>query len=399
MRKFLPLLVVGVLVLSGLGAVALNVEKESNKKSIVTENLGGPRDYTHTVLVEAGMRTGCPACPATNAAWKSIYASGNYDFEYVGLIYEYNTKAYQRFLSFNPKYVPTSYFDGGQYVCVGTNYNTFYNYLNSAGSRTVPDLEATISASWLGDAKIEISLSIKNNDINDYPGTLRVYVVELVSPRWNDYNGQPYGHALLDFPWQQTININSGDTFEDSKVWDGAAAGYSDIDPENIQVILAVFDDTPHQSYSDPPSGNPFWAYYSDECIATLIEESPNNPPEKPTIDGPTSGKPGTAYTYTFCTTDPDGDDVSYYVDWGDGTTTDWTTPSASGVNVTVSHKWTKKGTYTIKAKAKDIYGAESDWTTLSMSIPRTISINVFLQRFFERFPHAFPILRRLLGL
>jgi len=35
-----------------------------------------------------------------------------------------------RFSQFNPKYVPTSYWDGGQFVYPGTNYGTFYNYLD-----------------------------------------------------------------------------------------------------------------------------------------------------------------------------------------------------------------------------------------------------------------------------
>ncbi|MGF3554217.1 MAG: PKD domain-containing protein, partial [Thermoplasmatota archaeon] len=74
------------------------------------------------------------------------------------------------------------------------------------------------------------------------------------------------------------------------------------------------------------------------------------------------------------------------------------TTPSASGDNVTVTHKWTKKGTYQVKAKAKDIYGSESGWTTISVSVPRVISVNVLLHRILERFPHAFPILRKIIA-
>lgn len=123
-----------------------------------------------------------------------------------------------------------------------------------------------------------------------------------------------------------------------------------------------------------------------------------NNPPVAPTIDGPAQGKPNVNYNYILNAVDPEGDDVSYYVDWGDGTNSGWTTPSTSGDDVTLTHKWTKKGTYAVKAKAKDIYDAESGWTTISVSIPRTMSINVLLQRFFERFPHAFPILRNILA-
>ena len=354
MKKYILLVIIGTLIISGFGAGALNV---NNEKIVSNED---PRDYTHTVLVEAGLRKGCPQCPATNTAWKSIYAGGNYDFEFVGLIYQKNPKALQRFNSFNPRYVPTSYFDGGQYVCVGTNYNTFYNYLDSSGSRTVPDLVGEVNAMWLGNAKIDISISVENNDNNDYPGTLRVYVVEIVS-RWTDYNNQPYGHALLDFPWNQAIDIDSGDTFEDSKVWDGAAAGYADIDPDNIQVILAVFDDTPYTSYSDPPSGYPFNAYYADETVAALVYVPP--PPDKPTITGPTTGDPLVEYEYTFVATHPDGEDLDYWIDWGDGTTDGWLGTFESGEEIIVPHTFDEAGIFEITAKARDIIGGEGEWS------------------------------------
>jgi len=95
-----------------------------------------------------------------------------------------------------------------------------------------------------------------------------------------------------------------------------------------------------------------------------------NQPPEAPTITGKTNGKAGTEYEYKFKATDPDGDNVKYYIDWGDGTE-EWTTFHASGEEVTIGHTWTEQGTYTIRAKAKDVYGAESDWGTLKVTMPK----------------------------
>jgi len=73
MRKILPLLVVGIFVLSGLGAVAINVDNEildiENIEYEKPSSSTSPRDYTHTVLVEVGTRTTCSACPASNTAW------------------------------------------------------------------------------------------------------------------------------------------------------------------------------------------------------------------------------------------------------------------------------------------------------------------------------------------
>ncbi|MGF3554319.1 MAG: M14 family zinc carboxypeptidase, partial [Thermoplasmatota archaeon] len=44
-----------------------------------------------------------------------------------------------------------------------------------------------------------------------------------------------------------------------------------------------------------------------------------NENPNKPVINGPTVGNPGIEYEYTFNATDPDGDTLEYYINWGDG--------------------------------------------------------------------------------
>jgi len=96
-----------------------------------------------------------------------------------------------------------------------------------------------------------------------------------------------------------------------------------------------------------------------------------NCPPSLPTIDGPGSGDAGEVYTYSFASTDPDNDDISSYtIDWGDDSIDIIEGTFDSGEIITVNHTWNKRGTYIIKAKAKDIYGIESDWGTLSVKMP-----------------------------
>jgi hypothetical protein len=371
MKRILPVIIVGVLVLSGLGASAL----QSDTQEPVTSP--SPKDYTHTVLVEVGTATWCPSCPASNAAWHSIYGEGTYDFEYTELVDDMNPDAHTRFYEFNPAWVPTSYWDGGMFVYPGTNQGTFVANLNSAGARIVPDLVTTLSAAWLGDAEMQITYNVQNNEVTNYPGKLRIYVQELES-RWNDYSGNPYHHALIDMAKNIVIDIPAGEAISDSFTWSGSAAGYPDVIMENLQVILGVFDDEAHTGYSDPPSGNPFNAYYSDECIAVLPTEGPvNSPPNVPTIQGPTSGTAGTPYTYTFSSIDPDGDDVYYCVNWSDGTGEVCTGPFPSGQPVTASHTWTEPGTYLIKIKAHDTYDAESDTGTYEVTIGEAPSMQI----------------------
>jgi outer membrane protein assembly factor BamB len=113
----------------------------------------------------------------------------------------------------------------------------------------------------------------------------------------------------------------------------------------------------------------------------------PGPNPLKPTISGPNNGKTNTPYTYTFTSLDPDEDQVSYYIEWDDGNITDWTSFQPSGEPYTESHIWTEKDTYTIRAKAKDTFGLESDWGTLTVTMPKDKSTNNVLFRLVERFP------------
>lgn len=98
-----------------------------------------------------------------------------------------------------------------------------------------------------------------------------------------------------------------------------------------------------------------------------------NTPPQTPTVTGPTNGKPNESYEYTITAIDPDGDTLSYLIDWGDGLTSGWVGPYSSGSQVKLSHSWGTLGTYQIRGKAKDINEVESSW---SDSIPMNISVS-----------------------
>ena len=122
--------------------------------------------------------------------------------------------------------------------------------------------------------------------------------------------------------------------------------------------------------------------------------------PTPPSIVGKENGVAGKTYYYTFNSTDPDEDDIYYYVDWGDGTFEDWFGPFESGKKTTCTHVWEKTGTYLLKVKAKDTYGAESDWAELTVTMPRNKAIyNSFIIQILEKIANSFPILKYLLGL
>ncbi|MFA5103015.1 MAG: PQQ-binding-like beta-propeller repeat protein [Candidatus Thermoplasmatota archaeon] len=127
---------------------------------------------------------------------------------------------------------------------------------------------------------------------------------------------------------------------------------------------------------------------------------APDEPPSEPTITGAEQGKIKQSYDYVVGATDPDGDNVSYYIDWGDGSTTGWLGPYDSGQEVTQSHTWSKKGTYTVMVMARDGHGLLSDWTKLPVTMPYSYEKPQFpfIHWLLERFPNAFPLLRYLIG-
>ena len=124
----------------------------------------------------------------------------------------------------------------------------------------------------------------------------------------------------------------------------------------------------------------------------------PNDPPNPPNIVGPTSGKVGVLYEYTFNATDPNGDNISYFIDWGDETSSGWTEYTASGTEVKLKHTWSEQGTYIIRAKAKDIFGLDSNWGELTVTMPRNKVLD-FILNLLNWLSEQFPILGRLLNL
>ncbi len=112
-----------------------------------------------------------------------------------------------------------------------------------------------------------------------------------------------------------------------------------------------------------------------DITISIINNEAlENNPPEKPSINGPSTGNKDTEYEYTFSTSDPDGDDVFYYIDWGDNSSNEWLGSFKSGEEVKSSHIWDEDGEYIIRIKSKDMDNAESDWETLEVTMPKNKS-------------------------
>jgi len=105
--------------------------------------------------------------------------------------------------------------------------------------------------------------------------------------------------------------------------------------------------------------------YKTEWVLLSIVENttydfvltSGNHAPEAPTIRGKCIIREPGPYDYKFKAKDPDGDDIRYYIDWGDGSfeVTDY---NASGEEVIVTHTWNHICTPLVVAYAVDIHGA-----------------------------------------
>ena len=149
----------------------------------------------------------------------------------------------------------------------------------------------------------------------------------------------------------------------------------------------------PIASWASPAiaDGKLFFGCYNLYCFRD------SNPPDAPIITGPTQGTAGAEYEYFFTITDPDDDAMYIRIDWEIGPGK-WDGPFPSGSVVRYNYTWKNKGKYKIRAQTQDIYGLNSDWGELKVTMPRVRNAHNFpFVRFLERLINYYPILRNLL--
>jgi hypothetical protein len=237
----------------------------------------------------------------------------------------------------------------------GSEYWNYSNWLDITDDEKAPD-------TWTWDDVKNLSCRVIAEF--DGIGSAWVTIVEIYVTEVYAFSG--YVNISADV----TDNIQVNEVF--------LSLQYPDFSVENISITQNMTDNNYYcnRTYDQPgvyifhiwandTSGN-------DNISADYSFEIVNQPPSPPVISGPINGKVGTSYTYTFTSTDPDDDDIAeYIINWGDGPDETITGPFPSGTPQSKSHTWTSQGTFTIKAKSKDIHGAESDWGELTVTIPK----------------------------
>jgi hypothetical protein len=141
----------------------------------------------------------------------------------------------------------------------------------------------------------------------------------------------------LGHPVEYQVNWGDGDTSD----WDSDGTLSHTWDTAGYYTIQARARCAEH---TDVMSA---WATMRGTIHIQYVAETVSEPTS---MSGPTTGEPGTQYTFTFSGASSDlGHSVAYQVDWGDGKTSSWDSVG------TFSHSWNADGIYIIKAYAKCI--------------------------------------------
>lgn len=201
--------------------------------------------------------------------------------------------------------------------------------INVIGANHAPNTPETPSGPSTGQVGIAYTFSTKTTDLDG----------DAIKYGW-DWDGD----GTVD-EWSALMSSGSTDTR--THMWSTAGTYAIQVRAEDSKAGLSAFS-TPK----------------------TIIITS-NSAPNKPSISGPAIGRIGRSYSFSATTTDPNGDQLSYWFDWADGTNSGWIGPYDSGQIASMSHIWNTQGSYSIKVKAKDASGAESVWSDpLPVSMP-----------------------------
>jgi len=323
MKKITLILIMSAIMMTS--AFPVSFSASTSPSSVQT------KAFTHTMFAELGTELPCPNCHIAREALHKIYTSNDYPFYYVSIVDFVNDAAAARIDEFNIGGYPTVWFDGGYRVDVGglaEDEQYYRQSLADSGIYAVSNIDVNLSATWLGNAQIDINIIVFNYESSTYNGHIHVYVTEVESTMgWNDTFGHPYTFPFLDYAFNQDISMISHGTWTGSLIWDGhnyndgQGHDFGNIQFGNLQVIAVVFNSEIHQGFSDPPSENPFDAYYVDNAAGVWLGTP--HPPAVPSNPNPVNGATNIDVTKDISWTNSEHEDIGedVYSDLYFGTT------------------------------------------------------------------------------
>jgi hypothetical protein len=217
------------------------------------------------------------------------------------------------------------------------------------------------------DVPVKVSLVWTDKEAPSGTGSGRTLTndlnLEVISPSGAVYRGNAFSGG-----WTQAgANAMS--------IFDYCGDGWDDTN--NVENVYIHVDDVEIGFYTvrvkaNLIAGDGVNVGYNSQDYALVVynglEDLPYEPPSKPS--GPDTGTRNVPYCFTSSATEPEGEDIFFLFNWGDGTSSGWLGPYCSGSTVTASHSWDTLGEYEIKVRIRDVDNNQSGW-----SEPHTISI------------------------
>ena len=172
-----------------------------------------------------------------------------------------------------------------------------------------------------------------------------------------------YDYGILILPTAKTNYIYHNNFINNSK---HAYGGTHNIWDDDYPSGGNYWDNyTGTDTNGDGIGDTPYYVPVDNEDHYPFMEPSgwdKNYPPYMINLSGPEYGKPGIEYHYLAKFYDINSDSFYCMFDWGDESYSAWLGPYHSGEAIHAHHAWIN-GVYSIKVKAKDILGAEGEWS------------------------------------
>jgi hypothetical protein len=254
--------------------------------------------------------------------------------------------------------------------------------------------EVIVSHTWIEEDRFDVKA--RSIDAWDESPWSTPYIVKIGNqpPSNPDITGQRYGDPDEEITYTFIAYDEEGEDIKYEIDWGDGTTTETNYQPSGTQITETHSWDTKNDYNMkaraiDTKNKDGDWEFYPIRIG--------DKPPENTKIYGAVQGLPGVEYEYALISTDPENDNLTYEIDWGDGNVETDLGPIPSGEILVRSHSFNKTKKYTIKVRTKDEFDYYNLWSEHSVTIPRNKASNQnLLELIFEKIPNILPLFRCL---